>query len=156
MAFAPLENHKAELIDYGIGETLAGEPNVQLKFDVEGVGEMTYYGSLKGGAVPFTLDCLLTCGYKGKDCTDIIDGPDGGALTLGTEVNVAIAEEEYNGTKKKKIKFVNAPGSAIQRADPNTAKAKLRALGLEAELAKQRGGIKTPAPKSLGDDDVPF
>ena len=155
MGFAPLTNHKAKLIDYGIGETLAGEPNVQLKFDVEGVGEMTYYGSLKGGAVPLTLDALLTCGYKGKDCTDIIDGPDGGALILGTEVNVAIGEEEYNGATKKKIKFVNAPGSAVQRADPVTAKAKLRALGLEAELAKQRGGVKAPSAKA-DNSDIPY
>lgn len=149
----PLTSYKAQLIDYGIGETLAGEPNVQLKFDIEGVGEMTYYGSLKGGAVPFTLDALLNCGYKGKDCTDIINGPDSGALTIGVEVNVAIGEEEYNGVKKKKIKFVNAPGNAVQRADPVTAKAKLRALGLEAELAKARGGAKA---KPADDNDIPF
>lgn len=148
-----LTSYKAQLIDYGIGETLAGEPNVQLKFDIEGVGEMTYYGSLKGGAVPFTLDALLNCGYKGKDCTDIINGPDSGALTIGVEVNVAIGEEEYNGVKKKKIKFVNAPGNAVQRADPVTAKAKLRALGLEAELAKARGGAKA---KPADDNDIPF
>ena len=151
MAFPQLTTHTAKLIDYGIGETLAGEPNVQLKFDVEGIGEMTYYGSLKGGAVPFTLDALLICGYKGKDCTDIIDGPDGGALALDTEVNVSIGEEEYNGVKKQKIKFINAPGSAVRRADPVTAKAKLRALGLEAELAKQRGGAK-----QADNSDIPY
>ncbi len=160
MEFPRLDQRSATLTDYGIsGGTEESKLHVFLTFDVEDEGKLTYFGYLHGGALKFTLEALAAVGYKGKDCSDLVDGPDGGALVLWTKVMVAVCTEEYQGEKKRRIKFVNSALSKIQRADPITAKAKLRALGIETELAKYRsinGGAKN-VPSSVGSsDDIPF
>ena len=163
-----LDQRKATLTDYGVSETKSGDLQVFMQFDVEGEDEdlnvfkkMTYFGSLKGAAMPFTLDALAAVGYKGKDMSDLVEGVDGGALKLGVAVSVAVGNNEYNGTVTRKIAFVNAPGSSVKHADPLTAKAKLRALGMDAELAKYRSaagvsGASGHGAKPADTFDIPY
>ena len=150
-----LDQRAATLTDYGIDVNQAGDAIVVLEFDVpEEGGKLTYWGYLKGGSLPFVLDALAALGYKGKDGSDLVEGPDGMALKLGTAVSVAVGDNVYNGKTYRNISFVNTPGGGVKRADPVLAKAKLRALGLEAELAKHRQGA--PKAASKDDSDVPF
>jgi hypothetical protein len=150
----PLTQRDAVLTDYGISETKNGDPQVFLTFEVEPEGRLSYFGSLKGGALQFTIGALAALGYKGKDMSDLANGVDGRALQLGTRVSVAISDDDYPGHEgQKKINFVNAPGSGIKRADPVTAKARLKALGVEAELAKYRNANGIVAKPN---DDIPF
>jgi len=133
--------YSAVVKDYGISETKAGDAQVFIAFDVthsEGVSPLTWFGSLKEGkAQEITLKGLLAAGFTGKDVTDLIDGPDGGAIPLGTEVSVVIESEEYAGVTRQKIQWVNKPGGGgVQRADATSAKAKLLKLGLGGKLAQ--------------------
>lgn len=143
--------------DYGIGETQAGDPQVFVQFSVEfpdGAADMTWYGSLKEGkAREITLNALLNLGFKGKDVTDLLDGPDGAAIPLGIDALLVVEPNEYNGKTTMRINWVNRPGGggAVKRADANTAKAKLLKLGLAGELARLKA---TTPPRQV--DDVPF
>jgi hypothetical protein len=133
--------YSAVVKDYGISETKAGDAQVFIAFDVahgEGTTALTWFGSLKEGkAQEITLKGLLAAGFTGKDVTDLIDGPDGGAIPLGTEVSLVIENEEYEGANRARIRWVNKPGGGgVQRADATTAKAKLAKLGLAGKLAQ--------------------
>lgn len=157
MEKAKLDQRAATLTDYGIDLSKEGDAIVLLEFDVPEEGKkLTYRGYLKGGALPFVMDALAAVGYKGKDCSDLVDGPDGGALKLGTAVSVAVGDNEWDGKKYRNIAFVNAPGSGVKRADPVMAKAKLRALGMDAELAKYRAGAGVTTKPKVAEDDLPY
>lgn len=135
--------YSAAVKDYGISETKAGAAQVFIAFDVthdDGTSSLTWFGSLnEGKAQEITLKGLLSAGFTGKDVTDLIDGPDGGAIPLGTEVSVVIESEEYDGKTTPRIRWVNKPGGGgVQRADASTAKAKLAKLGLAGKLAQVR------------------
>jgi hypothetical protein len=138
--------------DYGISETKAGDPQVFVAFDIDGHGSLTWFGSLKEGkAQEITLKGLLAAGFTGKDVSELLDGPDGGAIPLGTEVSLVIENEEYpagSGTMNPRIRWVNKPGGGgVQRADAATAKAKLAKLGLAGKLAQ----VKAQNPDLMRD-----
>lgn len=127
--------------DYGISETQAGDPQVFIQFAVDGPeGEetMTWFGSLKEGkAQEITLKAVLAAGFQGKDVTELVDGTDGGAIPLETEVSLVVEDDTYEGKTRQRIKWVNKPGSGgVQRADATSAKAKLAKLGLAGKMAQ--------------------
>ena len=146
---------KGKVTDYGISETKKGDPQVEVKFDVqfeEGDKPMTWRGSFNGGAKEITLKALLVLGLNGEP-GDLIDGPAGNALPLGREVNLVIANEPYEGKDFYKIQWVNKIGGGmeINRADAGAARAKLAKLNLGGELAK----IRALNPDLVA-ADVPF
>lgn len=140
--------HSAVVKDYGISETQGGDPQVFIKFDVAGE-DITWFGSLKEGkAQEISLKALLAAGFTGKDISELLDGPDGGAIPLGIEVSLVIEDHEYNGKKSLRVQWVNKPGGGgVQRADAATAKAKLAKLGLAGKLAQ----VKATNPDLMRD-----
>lgn len=163
-----------KLLDYGIGETKAGEPQVELLFDVAfstGAAKMAWRGSLKSDkAQEITFKALQALGFNGR-INDLIDGPEGGALTLGAETSLVVENERWKDDKGQmrdgyKIRWVNAPGGGnggqVKRADAATAKAKLLQLGVDGAWAKFKQlnpAAPKPAPAPAGggdDDDIPF
>lgn len=143
MSNAQKGTFKGLVTDYGIGETQGGDPQVFVAFDVDfpgGKQAMTWFGSLKGGALPITLKALLALGHTGK-VADLLDGPnqDNPPIRLGIDANLVIDENEYNGKTTLRINWVNMPGgSGVKRADAGAAKAALAKLGVNGELAKLR------------------
>lgn len=155
--------------DYGISETGAGDPQVFIQFTVagpDGEENLTWFGSLKEKALDITLKALLAAGFTGKDVSELLDGPDGGAIPLEIECSLVVEDEVVqkknestgfyedvinpDGSKKTrpKIKWVNKPGGGgVQRADAATAKAKLAKLGLAGKLAQ----VKTQNPDLVRD-----
>lgn len=147
-----------KVVDYGVTETKDGAPAVFVSFDVDmkddGVNNMTWRGSLKEGkGREITLKALLALGFRGRDVSELIDGPDSNMIDVGREAKLVCENEEYEGKTYCKIKWVNSMTggpSGVQRADPAQAKAKLLKLGLAGDLAK----LRTTMP--VDNSDVPF
>ncbi len=149
----------ANVADFGVSETKAGLPQISVTFDVNaenGTSRYSWFGSLKAGkAREITIKALVTLGFTGKNLADLAD-PAKEAIAIGTEVEVVLAEETYDGTTRTKIQWINkvGGGGGIAKLDADTAKAKLAALGDiggELMLAQQGGAATGQAAKPEGD-----
>lgn len=171
MDLLPAGQYRGKVTSYGIGETQAGDPQVVIKFDVyiippdatlamleEGtidaadisIEEMSLYSSLKGGAIPITLDTVLKLGLKpGKEIVDLAEGVEGGALEIERFYGLSIKDNRYNDKVTSKISSVyrqedGAPGVTLDR---ETAQAKLSAIpGLSGDLQLRRAQMQNTAP----------
>lgn len=153
---------KARVTDYGISETLGGDPQIFVVFDVDfstGLTPMTWYGTLKEGkGRDITLKALLTLNMQGNDIGALLDGKDGGAIPLGSEASIVTAENEYNGKTSVRIAWVNSAdgGAAVQRVDKATGLAALAKLNLTGDLLRLRATSPAPVPAKDPNSDVPF
>ena len=105
----PAGRHSAKVIDYGLGETKNGDPQVKIRFKLDGDGsEITWFGSLKEGrAREITIDALLVCGMVGDDLNDLSGGAGSGILNEKKSVSIVVEDEEYNGKTTTKVKWIN-------------------------------------------------
>lgn len=132
--------------DYGFAGT--GTEQVAVLFELEGGLRRTWYGYLSDGAVERTLKALKDCGVTNLETLEGIDR---------NEVEVVLQTEEFNGSSKQKIAFVNPLGSGgvalKSRMDPTQKKSFAQRLkGKWLEL-----GGSTAAPVAVAnDDDIPF
>lgn len=144
--------------DYGITPTKEGLPSAFVKFDVHFSAEetrpMTWFGSFKGGAFEHTLKALTILGCANPD--DLPKGIEGGSISIGTKVNLVIAEEPTeNGGTRHRVQWINKLGGGmeIKRMDSGTAAVQLKKLNLAGELARFKAANPNLAPSQ---DDVPF
>lgn len=135
----------ARVLNYGIGNTKAGDPQaiVQFQFkDNDGdQHSLTWFGSFKEKALPYTLDALLYCGMKGNDPAELAQGIDGGALDLNQEVQIVVEEQtDDKGRVVPKISWVNRlGGNAFKNAITfDQAKSKLAAMNLKGAVMARR------------------
>lgn len=139
--------YSANVLEHGISETKAGDPQAVVKFEFEVDGskrELTWFGSFKEKALPFTLDALVACGLKGNNPA--------GALEIGKEVSIVI-EKDVNdeGKERNVIRWVNRPSMPIKKMDSVSANAKLE------KYAAAVMAIKAKNPAQADDEDsVPF
>ena len=137
--------HKATISDYGVKETKAGKPFIEVWFNVPGHGDVAWAGHLTEKTVERTLKTLAMCGLKGALET-IADGPIGKALdqSIEVEIDVELVAGTKDATKKfPKVKWVNAiRGAKFDAAMSKQAKSKLSEYA--GNWAKIRGemGIK--------------
>ncbi len=165
----------AKVIDYGIGETKAGLPQVLVMFefkDSDGVQQqMVWYGTLKEGkGRDITIDSLLVCGFRGNDIEVLAEGIGNGALDTEKEVQLTIGEEpDQNGKMRTRIQWVNAPGGSAFREKLSKQETVSKFQGLNLNLKadvmarRQATGQKTPPAQNLqtgvqrlSDNEVPF
>lgn len=159
--------YRAKAREWDLGETGTGKEQIGISFDLlDHPGEtITYYGYFTDAALPYTVQNLRTCGWKGADLTDLT-GLD------ANEVQLVIEEEDYESPEtgevrtSLKVKFINSMGGLALKTvlDPNAKKAfaaKMRAkiLGLDANGAKAHAS-KPPLSRSRNEpppsDDIPF
>lgn len=146
----PEGRHLAKVIDYGLGETKGGEPQVLVQFKLEGDGsEITWFGSLKEGrASEITIDALLVMGFSGGDLLTLEGGAGSGVLDEKKSVSITVEAEEYQGKTQHKVRWVNpADGGGTKRKLTDDKKAKLKSFkGLIAQRRAETG-IKDPGPR---------
>lgn len=164
--------YEASILDYGIGETKAGYPQVMIRFgftDKDGhLHEMNWYGSLKEGkAQEITCKALLACGMKGNDLNALTDGVPSNTLDCSTNVRITIEEEpKEDGTgSRMKIRWINPLGGLTKKLTKSEANVKLGALNLKGVMmaARAETGIQdrqTNQPQGRmrepGEDDDNF
>lgn len=164
--------YEAKIIDYGIGTTKAGDPQMMILFEFNDLDnqrhEITWYGSVKSPkAQEITAKTLLYCGMTGNDPMEIADGVSTNILDAVTPVKITIElEPKQDGLGTfAKVAWVNRAGNGAfaKRLSKSEAKVKLGALNLKGTMmiARQDTGIqdKPRTAPPTGDyfkDDIGF
>lgn len=162
------------VVDYGIGTTKNGDPQVMVQFRFEDsdhkTQQMTWFGSLKQGQEgkkaprEITIDALLACGLATDEIESLANGPQGCALDEERDVQLTIEEEtDDKGKVRSKIRWINIPGGAAFRDKLSfqDARIKLGALNLKGDVKfrRQQTGITNthkPPTDTAPHDDLPF
>lgn len=160
--------YEAKIIDYGIGQTKAGDPQVMILFeynDNDGQRhELIWYGSLKEKAIPYTMKTLLYCGMNCNDPMELAEGIPSNILDAATPLKITVELEQKNdGTGTfAKIAWVNraSTGGLAKRITKSEAKIKMGALNLKGAMlvARQETGIQIQERSKTFDqmDDIGF
>lgn len=69
---------------------------------------ISYFGSLSDAAIAHTVKALAACGWTGDDLSELPALAETGALS--EPVELVVDHEEYDGTWRAKVKWVNQPG----------------------------------------------
>lgn len=139
--------YSAKVNDWGVKETKAGKPYVQVWFDVEGNGSVKWDGFMTEKTIEKTLKTLAMLGLKGPLET-LADGQLGGALdrTIEVEIDVELKPDQKDPNKKwPQVKWVNIPRAAkFDAAVSAQAKGKLAQFSGQWIKVKSEMGIKKP------------
>ena len=123
-----------------IGTTKKGDPQAIVNFefnDDAGVHhELTYFGSFKEKARPYTIKALLNCGLKDNDLERFAEGVTAGALDVNQDVQIVVSIETNDAGKSfPKIQWVNKIGMSFKNMiPPGEAKAMLQTLNRKADI----------------------
>lgn len=151
--------YTAKIKDYGIYEGKDETKNhVKVTFDVYDtttskelpeIKEFQWNGYFTGGAKEITIKTLVdTFGLNIAFFKNFNKGIGSGAINEANPYEVDIQEEEYNGKKNLKIKYVNIPGATrrAQRLSDDKASIFLAGLNLEAEILTRKNN----------EEEIPF
>lgn len=152
-------HYGAKVISYGITKTKNGDPQMLIQFQIIAEDRtshlLTWYGSFKDNARPYTIDALLRCGLKVDNLAVLADGISSGALDLSKELSLDIRKEKgQDGKERLKIAWINeVRGTAFKAMVPKIEAISLL-QGLEADVAKRRA--ETGIKKTTEEDDLGF
>jgi|GEM_PF-3776349 len=146
--------YKAKVVDHGITETKAGDPQATVRFSFEtsdGTRELTYFGSFKEKAVEHTIKALVACGLQGNN--------PGGDLKIGQEVSIVVEiSESQDGKDRNVVRWVNPLGGIQKKMEASKAKAMLERFSGAVMAFKDQNGVgpKNEAPMFDSDEKLPF
>lgn len=166
---------QAVSIEFGVSET--GTDQAAIMFSLldsnETIGAYLYFSEK---AAERSIATLRVMGWKGLDIAAIT------ADDVSAEVDITIAEDEYNGVKRLKVQWINAPGSmpallkhVMDGAQKQSFAERMRGLAMQVQpvaTAAPKPVAKPAAPKpapgpvqaseppppddDMGDDELPF
>ncbi len=123
--------HKARAKEWDFGVSSNGNEQVAILFEItqgEHAGKTrTWFGSFSDAAIDRTLDSMRHCGWDGDSLANVEN-------LQNNEVEIVIEEEEYQGKRREKIKWINKPaGLKLQHQLAGSAR--------DAFAAKLRGKV---------------
>lgn len=155
--------YRAKARTWALAESSKGTPEVAVEFlfsspDFAGAG-ITWHGYLSEGAFKRTVESLRHCGWTGDDLTDL-------AGLDTNEVDLVIANEEYEGETHPKVRWVNKAGGLAVKSVMTPEKAKSFAAAMKGQIraldiakgggAKPNGQRPPAASAPMDDSDIPF
>lgn len=164
--------HPARVVDAALAKTGGGSEQVAVGFEItdgpDAGSSITWYGSLSstviqsgnraGGKVyEITFDNLQNCGWDMESFH-----PESLQTCVGTNVQIVVAHEEYNGNVNARVKFINKPGGLAikERASADEASALTNKFKANLLKRKQNAPPRQARPQqSAGapvEDDLPF
>lgn len=126
--------------------------------------DFVFFGSLKGGASPITLNALRVMGYT-FSVNDLSDIASGHGLDFNKEFEVVIEENTYEGKTSERIKYIGEIGAArVEKLDPTEAVQLMKGLDISGTVMSfmqdkgiKAGGASTaPTKKNFAADDIPY
>ena len=158
---------QAKVVDYGVTKSKAGDPMVAVRFqifDTEGQSHnITWYGSFKSPkSQEISAEALAVCGMKTKNFAELTGGAGSGVLDENRIVSLTLANEEWNGNVRLKVKYINPVGGSgfRDKMDKADAAKLFNGLNLSGVAATaQRKHIKeivNHAPKFEAEEPIPF
>lgn len=163
-------NYPAKIVDFGLMKSSAGLPMAAVMFEYKmadggGTQRITWFGSFKDGARPYTVDTLVRMGFAGKNGAELAKGNGSGVLDQTKELEIVVGNEEYQGKTRARVKFVNIPGGGAfkEKMADGEAAVLMGGLNLEADFMEARSHVSAPKPAapvatqpSFTEDDLPF
>jgi hypothetical protein len=143
----PDGRHLANVINYGIRDTSSGDPQVSVRFKlIQDGSEITWFGSLKEGkAQEITFDTLQrVLGMQGDDLNALAGGSGSGILDEKKDVEIVVANEEWQGKIRTKVKWVNEIGGFTKKNLDIKATTKLKSLNAAFKARRKETGAKAP------------
>ena len=165
MPIMPAGTHVVNVTSHVISKSkVKGTPCVNIGFANEAGQHITYYGYLSAGALPYTMEALEVLGWDAKASGGRIDALNGSMLLVGAECQIEVEEEEFDGKKTLKVKWVNEIGGGfaaeMEKENAEALSLELRALVLEHASGPKPQQAKTPdapeTPAEPAEDDMPF
>jgi predicted small lipoprotein YifL len=143
--------YTAKVSDWGVKETKAGKPYVEVWFNIKGQGDIRWSGHLTEKTIERTLKSLAMCGLKGS-LELVADGPVGKALDMNVEVEIETElKPDVKDPSKKwpNVKWINTTRTAkFDAAVSASAKTKLSQYA--GNWAKIKGELKINKNKDIG------
>ena len=168
MSICPIGTHKAKLVDYGIGTTNAGAPQLVAKFEVfvgDSTFPLTWFGSFKDTVRDHTIKALLSVFNLWCEPNEI-EAKLGEISERGKESGLLDTDKEYalvvehkpddKGKIRASIRWVNNPGMGAQfeRLAANEAKGLFAGMNLAGNVAEFKQ--KNPGLAGKKKDGIPF
>ena len=101
----PIGTYTAEIAEHGLCKSKnAGTPQVAVRF-VTMHGPIMAWFPLTDRAVEYTMEKLLAMGFTGNTFSSLNSD-----CLVGNKCVIVIDEDEYNGQKRPRVKFVNPEG----------------------------------------------
>lgn len=133
------------VVDAECGQSKKGAPQVVVEFQLETGDHIRWYGGLVDKGRKHALKAFEALGFH---------GPLSAVKQLvGREADLVLEEEEWEGKKRVKVRWVNKAGGPLVSAPlPPAVQQDLDADLWGASLPGQTDG----QPPHIDDDDVPF
>lgn len=162
--------YRAKIVEYAFGRSKGGHDQVGVALAIyqgrtdeeEGtyLGTETWYGYLSDGTFEITTRDLRTMGWRSDDITDLDP-------IVGSEIEVVIREEFYEGKAILKVAYINPVGGGgvrmanrLDESEKEALKNRVRArlaLSGKAPAETKRSKKKDAEPPAFApDDDIPF
>ncbi len=136
-------------------------PQIIVQFQDLNNDTITAYLFCTEKAWPYTAEKLCTLGWdpvkRGYRFEELNADP---SPIVGNFVEIVVDEEEYEGKKRNKVKFINPTGGRIERMEPAAAvsfaeRLRRRILqGASAPIGERFDNRVSPPPAA--DEDIPF
>lgn len=145
--------YRARAAEWAWGVSSNNNPQLAVAFDfLDHPGQrMTRYLSFTDDAFDYSLKALRVCGWQGDNFEDLT-GLD------ANEVQLVLANEEYQGKTELRIQFINSVGGlALKQAMEPTQIATFaqRMRGRIQQADRAAGRSPAPAPQRAADANSP-
>lgn len=124
-------------------------PQVAIGFENPAGDYITDYQSLSDRALPYTVEKLRTCGWKGDDVSDL-------SSCVGNKVSALLKNDTYNGVTRLKVAKIKPCRSGMKKADIGEAKAIAAAYMSRIAALSIPSADPRPEPPPVDDESVPF
>lgn len=142
-----------EIKDYGLTETADGKPRVEVVFEHQygdSTRTLTWRGYLTEKSTDMTVEQLVRAGFKGNNLVALLEP---GAFEKRDDVEIEVAQEEYDGKQSLKVKWINRKFT-MKKIDPRTAVQKLKGLDLRGNFLAARQKIGDVAEVQNTNDNL--
>lgn len=143
--------YDAVAVASAMGKSQAGHPTLAVRFVVEGVGTISWYGSFSENAYPFTVEALQALGWDPASNNYAFGVLAEENFFAGAKANITVKHDEYEGKWKWKVAWVNPLGGGalftekLSKADAESFEAMLRAGVRSGKLVTRQRQAAAPA-----------
>jgi hypothetical protein len=144
----------ARVVEHNVLQSQSGHPQVAVSFKTVETGEpITWFGSFHPNAKSFTVSNLILLGFQGTSLEEL--GGDKLVLNNDVDYELVLKLDEYNGTSKLKVQFINMPGASTfkNKVEGDELKTLSSNVGLQADFIQARKNAKPLEVPGLKQDD---
>lgn len=153
--------HRVRVTATALAETKTGVGQIVVGFEDSDGNTISAYLFTSDKAWEYTAEKLKTLGWDPRENGYMFEELNADPSPIaGNEVDIVTEEEEYEGKRRMKVKWINAPGLGVERMQP--AEAATFAMTLRNRLlrgsttAGPRTASRSSQPSYPEEEEIPF